>query len=166
MSFELRHSEPDDAEAIHAILTSPHVVTGSMRLPFMHIKTTQDRLAYDANRLQVVALHEGEVVGFSELILNSDTPRASHSAEINMVATRADLQGNGVARALVKELIKICEECFGIKRLSLIVWAHNTRARELYASFGFEEEGYFRDFVRNDVGYGDAVPMAKFFEPR
>ena len=161
MSFTIRHAHPDDARDLHAILTSPHVVKGTMRLPHMALKTTEDRLAADQNRLQLVAVSDAGLLGFAELILNLDIPRASHCADLNMVATRDDDQGNGVARALIEELIRLCDTLLGIHRISLTVWVDNTRAIHLYTSLGFEEEGRMRDVVRRDGGYVDALIMSR-----
>ncbi|MCL6285853.1 GNAT family N-acetyltransferase [Ruegeria sp. 2012CJ41-6] len=161
MPFTLRHAHQDDAPALHAILTSPHVVRGSMRLPFMPLKTTEDRLAHDRNRLQLVALDGNSIVGFIELLMNSGTPRAAHSAEVNLVATREEDQEKGVARALMEAIIASCDTHLSIRRLSLIVWLDNTRAIALYKALGFQEEGRMLDFVRTETGYGDAIMMAR-----
>ncbi|MFA3918793.1 GNAT family N-acetyltransferase [Ruegeria hyattellae] len=161
MPFTLRHAHPDDAPELHTILTSPHVVRGSMRLPFMPLNTTEDRLAYNRNRLQLVALDGGAIVGFAELLLNFDAPRAAHSADVNMIATREEDQGKGVARALMEAIIASCDTHLGIRRLSLTVWVDNTRAIDLYQALGFQEEGRMRDFVRTETGYGDAIKMAR-----
>lgn len=161
MTFSIRHAELADAPDLHAILTSPHVVLGTMRLPYMRLKNTEDRLAADPNLVQLVAESEGKLTGFAELILHQDVPRASHSAELNMVATSKESQGNGIARGLIEELIRLCDGYFGIRRLSLIVWTNNTRAIELYRSLGFEEEGVLKDYVRTEAGFCDAVQMAR-----
>lgn len=161
MNFDLRHAEPADAPGLHAILTSPHVVLGSMRLPYMRLKNTEDRLAADPNLVQIVADREGAVVGFAELVLHQDIPRAAHAAELNMVVTHHEQQGKGIARSLIEELIRLCDGFYRIRRLSLIVWADNARAIELYRSLGFEEEGRMRDYVRTGNGYCDALQMAR-----
>jgi len=161
MNFEIRHAEPADAPGLHAILTSPHVVLGSMRLPFMRLKNTEDRLTADENLVQIVAEREGVVIGFAELVLHQNVPRAAHAAELNMVVTQDEQQGNGIARTLIKEIIRLCDGFYRIRRISLVVWVDNTRAIELYRSLGFEEEGRMRDYVRTESGFCDALQMAR-----
>lgn len=161
MNFEIRHAEPADAPGLHAILTSPHVVLGSMRLPYMRLKNTEDRLAADPNLVQIVADRNGAVVGFAELVLHQNIPRAAHSAELNMVVTQDEHQGNGIARTLIEEVIRLCDGFYRIRRLGLVVWADNARAIELYRSLGFEQEGHMRDYVRTESGYCDALQMAR-----
>ncbi|WP_305984540.1 GNAT family N-acetyltransferase [Roseibium sp. MMSF_3544] len=161
MNYKLRHAEPVDAPQLHAILTSPHVVLGSMRLPYMRLKNTEDRLAADPNLVQIVAESDGEVIGFAELVLHQNIPRAAHAAELNMVVTHGERQGQGIARAMIEEVIRLCDGFYRIRRLSLIVWVDNTRAIELYRQLGFEEEGRLRDYVRTEEGYCDALQMAR-----
>ena len=161
MTFSIRHAEAADAPGVHRILTSPHVVLGTMRLPYMRLKNTEDRLAADPNLVQLVADNEGKLKGFAELVLHQTIPRASHAAELNMVATSEESQGNGIARALIEELIRLCDGYLGIRRLSLIVWVDNVRAIGLYRNLGFEEEGLMRDYVRTETGFADALQMAR-----
>lgn len=161
MTRTLRHTHPDDAEALHALLTSDHVVRGTMRLPYMPIETTQARLKKNPDRLQIVALTEDRLSGFAELLLNSDVPRAAHSAELNMVAVHEKDCRSGVARSLVEALIGMCDTFLGIRRLHLTVWQDNIGAIALYESLGFEKEGLMRDYVRSENGFSDAVLMAR-----
>ncbi|WP_434053817.1 MAG: GNAT family N-acetyltransferase [Roseibium sp.] len=161
MNYTIRHAEPADASGLHAILTSPHVVQGSMRLPYMRLKNTEDRLSADPNTVQIVAEDGGKVIGFAELVLHQNVPRAAHAAELNMVVTKEEQQGNGVARTLIKEVILLCDGFYRIRRLSLVVWVDNARAIELYRSLGFEEEGRMRDYVCTENGYCDALQMAR-----
>lgn len=163
MNYKIRHAEPADASGLHAILTSPHVVQGSMRLPYMRLKNTEDRLSADPNMVQIVAEDDGKVIGFAELVLHQQIPRAVHAAELNMVVTHGERQGEGIARSLIEELIRLCDGFYRIRRLSLIVWMDNTRAIKLYKHLGFEEEGRMRDYVRTEDGYSDALQMARIF---
>ncbi|WP_299470849.1 GNAT family N-acetyltransferase [uncultured Roseibium sp.] len=163
MNYKIRHAEPADAFGLHVILTSPHVVQGSMRLPYMRLKNTEDRLSADPNMVQIVAEDDGKVIGFAELVLHHQIPRAAHAAELNMVVTHGERQGEGIARSLIEELIRLCDGFFRIRRLSLIVWVDNTRAIKLYKHLGFEEEGCMRDYVRTEDGYSDALQMARMF---
>jgi putative acetyltransferase len=94
-------SEQDD-EAIHEILTSPHVVGGSMRVPLAPLQQTRGRLTPGRGTNQLVAETEGRIVGFGELITYPDEPRHRHVGEINMIATHADWIRKGVGRALTE----------------------------------------------------------------
>jgi putative acetyltransferase len=101
----IRAVAESDHEAIHEILTSPHVLAGTMRLPFAGLHQTKERLSPRLGTYQVVAEGDGRVVG--ELVTEPEHPRHSHIGDLNMVATRADSVGKGVGRALAEALIDL-----------------------------------------------------------
>jgi ribosomal protein S18 acetylase RimI-like enzyme len=72
------------------------------------------------------------------------------------------LQRRGVGRALVEGAIATARER-GMRRLTLRVLAHNTAARELYASCGFVVEGVMRGEFHLDGRDIDDVLMAYTF---
>jgi putative acetyltransferase len=148
MTFEIRYTEPDDAAAIHAMLTSPHVVDGTMRLPYASFASSVERIEPRDGRYQLTALDDHEVVGFGELVTHADVPRHAHAGEINIILTRVDRQGQGVGRALIKAMIDMSDDWLGIERLGLTVWTTNEHAIRIYEGFGFRIEGTLRRYVR------------------
>lgn len=61
-------------------------------------------------------------------------------------------KGQGLGRACLRELQRIAFDELGAHRFWLDIKAHNTRARRLYDSEGFVEEGVLRECVRTQVG--------------
>ena len=154
MEITIRRVEEADAETVHAILMSPHALAGSMRVPFSPLQQTRERLAPRSGRHQLVAVVEGQVVGFGELFTHPDEARAAHMGEINMVATHAEFGGRGIGTALMEAMIDLADNWLNLKRLGLIVFAHNERAYRLYERLGFRHEGTSPRF-----GYGDGAWM-------
>jgi L-phenylalanine/L-methionine N-acetyltransferase len=150
-----------DHEAIHQILTSPHVVAGTMRLPFSGLHQTKERLTPRVGTYQVVAEADEEVVGFGELITEPEHPRHSHVGDLNMIATRADSVGQGIGRRLTVALIDLSENWLNLRRLSLIVFSDNQPALHLYQSLGFEIEGTMRRFGYGNGAWMDAIMMGR-----
>ena len=74
MDLVIRHVKEPDHEAVHEILTSPHVLSGSMRVPFAPLQETRERLTPTRGIYQLVAEAEDRVVGFGELITYPDEP--------------------------------------------------------------------------------------------
>lgn len=161
MTYQIRHIEPGDAEAVHRILTSPHVVDGTMRLPVAALAATEQRIANEDGMYKLVAVSDGSVVGFSELITHPRFPRHSHAGDINMIVSSAEMQGRGVGRALMQHMVELADQWLGLVRLGLIVWANNERAIKLYEQFGFETEGVMRSYALWKGEYLDAVVMGR-----
>ena len=63
----VRSALEEDVDGVHEILMSPHVIAGSMRVPFSGLHVTRDRLAPKAGAYQLIADVDGHVVGFAEL---------------------------------------------------------------------------------------------------
>jgi putative acetyltransferase len=148
MDCTIRHVEPGDAPAIHAILTSPHVIDGSMRLPYAPLSSTEARLAAKPGTHVLVADRDGEAVGFAELVTYPEHPRHAHAGELNMIVVREDLQGQGIGQALVAAVLSLADDWLMIDRVGLVVWVQNDHALRLYQRFGFEIEGTLRRYAR------------------
>jgi putative acetyltransferase len=148
-----------DIEAVHQILMSPHVIAGSMRVPFSGIQVTRERLAPRVSVYQVIAELEGHVVGFGELLTEPNEPRQRHVGDLNMVATHADWLGRGVGRALSEAIVDLGFNWLNLTRLGLIVFTGNTAAIKLYESLGFKLEGTMPRLGFGSGGWMDAHVM-------
>jgi RimJ/RimL family protein N-acetyltransferase len=68
-----------------------------------------------------------------------------------------------VGRALLEAVESWAREQ-GVTRITLGVFPENERARKLYASMGYEEEGVMRAAARFPEGHRDVLDMAKLLE--
>jgi putative acetyltransferase len=161
----IRAVREQDQDAVHAILTSPHVAAGSMRVPFAPLQLTRDRLVPRAGRYQLAAEHGRQVVGFAELITHPEEPRYGHAGDINMIATHAEWGRRGIGRALTEALVDLADNWLNITRLSLIVFTGNAHAVRLYESMGFEIEGTMRRVSYGAGAWLDAYMMARLRDP-
>lgn len=161
MGYSIRHVQDGDHHAVHEIFLSPHVVTGTMRLPIQRLDETRKRLEPSDGIIAMVALDGERVVGFAELYTFPDVPRHRHAGEVNMIVTHADWQGKGVARALMDAVIDLADNWLQITRLGLTVWTTNERAVALYKNLGFEIEGTQRAYAFRRGEYIDAHVMAR-----
>lgn len=160
-TVSIRALAEQDHQAIHDILTARTVIEGTMRLPHAGVRETAERLAPRSGTIHLVADIDGCAVGVLELITWPDEPRHRHVGEVNLVAVHPDWSGRGAGRALMEAAIELADDWLDLRRLSLVVFADNPVAYELYRRLGFVVEGTM-------VGYGfkrgsdvDALVMAR-----
>lgn len=111
---------------------------------------------------QYIAVHEGHVVGWCDII-----PRRgvdfSHSGGLGM-GVHKDYRGQGIGTRLLNATLEAAKE-YGLERVELEVYTSNTRAMKLYAKRGFLTEGVKRKARKLDGVYYDIQVMALFFDP-
>jgi RimJ/RimL family protein N-acetyltransferase len=114
------------------------------------------------------AVRDGELVSddlIGEIALDQvDTDLASANLRLRMMR---DYRGRGYGREAISQVLRYAFTAaddttggLGLHRVSLRVMSMNTRARALYDSLGFREEGRLRDFYRDGDGWTDAVVMS------
>jgi diamine N-acetyltransferase len=69
-------------------------------------------------------------------------------------------KGKGYGRSIVRAVKELAFNELRAHRLWLDVKAHNARARALYKSEGFSDEGLLRECIRGPVGFESLVVMA------
>jgi diamine N-acetyltransferase len=69
-------------------------------------------------------------------------------------------KGKGYGRAIVRAVRELAFDELQAHRLWLDVKAHNARARALYKSEGFSEEGLLRECIRGPAGFESLVVMS------
>lgn len=162
MTITIRHTEPNDYEAVQRIFASPQVVWGTLQLPFPSIEQWRKRLAEPPEGLfsLVACVENNEVVGHLGLHTFPTRPRRRHVGGIGM-AVRDDWQGKGVGTALMQAAINWADNWLNLRRLELEVYVDNTRAIRLYEKCGFIIEGTQADSVFRDGQYVDTYMMAR-----
>ncbi|TVQ91920.1 MAG: GNAT family N-acetyltransferase [Deltaproteobacteria bacterium] len=113
------------------------------------------------NSIFLVARTTSELVGFLT-VRGGHLNRMRHTGKLEvMVAESA--RGKGVGGALLQAAFTWAEAHPDIEKIGLSVFADNTRAVELYRSFGFREEGRrTREYRLEDGRYVDDLLMYRF----
>ena len=129
-------------------------------MPFQSVEAWRNKLVTDnERRLQLVALHGGEVVG--QLGLEQYLRvRQSHVGSFGMGVTPA-WQGKGVGSRLLTAALDVADNWMNLHRVELTVYADNEAAHNLYRKFGFEVEGLLRDYALRDGVFVDTLSMAR-----
>jgi RimJ/RimL family protein N-acetyltransferase len=118
------------------------------------------------------AIRDGQLVSddmIGEIVLN-DLDLDARSANLRL-ALLPNYRGRGYGREAIFEVLRFAfdgatdvdgvrHEGLHLHRVSLDVLSINPRARMLYESLGFREEGRLRDVYRDGDGWADATVMS------
>jgi len=159
----IRHALSSDAAALHRILSQPETYADTLQTPHPSLRLWQERVENTpAGTQRLVACIDGQVVGDLTLEVYQRA-RRRHSATFGLCVDFHH-HGKGVARALMQEMINLCDNWLSVDRIELTVFADNARAIALYQHFGFETEGLARRFAVRNGRQTDALYMARLKE--
>jgi putative acetyltransferase len=160
----VRHSEPEDYEAVYRVYSGPRAMADTLGLPFSPKDPWRERLKEERDgEVSLVACVGTEVVGHLSLSPYAE-PRRRHSGHFGM-AVRDDWRRQGVSTKLMEAALDLADNWLGLTRLDLRVFAANEAALGLYRKFGFEVEGTHRRFALRAGEYADALVMARLKRP-
>ncbi|MDQ0654323.1 GNAT family N-acetyltransferase [Pseudomonas cedrina] len=147
-------------EGVAALYNEPAVCRQVLQMPFQSIEVWRRRLVMDnERRLQLVAVHGGEVIG--QLGLEQYLRvRQAHVGSFGMGVATA-WQGRGIGSRLLTAALDVADNWMNLHRVELTVYADNQAAQALYRKFGFEVEGVLRDYAVRDGRFVDTVSMAR-----
>ncbi len=156
----VRHSEPEDYEAVHRVYSGPRAMADTLGLPFSSKEHWQQRLAEKREgEASLVACWGSKVVGHLSVYLYPE-PGRRHSGHFGM-AVRDDWQGKGVGTKLLEAALDLADNWLGLTRMDLRVFVDNGVAITFYRKFGFEVEGTHKRFALRGGEYADAHVMAR-----
>ncbi|MFE9993330.1 GNAT family N-acetyltransferase [Streptomyces avermitilis] len=115
-------------------------------------------------RDHLVAELGGRLVGYIRLGYPTPLAANSHVRQIQGLVVAEEARGAGVGRALLRAVQEHAARQ-GARRISLRVLGHNTPARKLYESEGFEVEGILPEEFLLDGQYVDDVLMGRALRP-
>ena len=92
----------------------------------------------------VVALLDGQVVGFCSFMPSRDEDAGERTAEVAAAYVDPEVWRRGVGSRLVADVVDTLRER-GWTEATLWVFARNAHARDFYATFGFEPDGAERE---------------------
>jgi diamine N-acetyltransferase len=129
--------------------TSPFIIPWSAE---HHLAAISDP---DCSHLSVRCTETGEWFGFV-LLFGLSSPH--HAIELRRVV--CSRKGIGIGRATVRSVIHLAFGSLKAHRLWLDVKSTNSRARSLYLSEGFIEEGTMRECLLGNNGFESLVLMS------
>ena len=157
--MEMRLARSDDAEAIRAIYN--HEVRHTTATFDLVERSAEEQTAWMAARSGafsvVVADLDGEVVGFASLSPYKERAAYRTSVE-NSVYVAEDHRGQGVADALLGELLRVARDS-GFHCVVARIGGGNAASVALHAKHGFTEVGVEREVGRKFGRWQDVTVM-------
>jgi len=164
-SVEVRVARLDDAESMRAIY-NVEVQTSTVTFDLVP-RSLADQRAWLAARsgahTALVAVEDGEVIGFGSLSPYKDRPAYATSVE-DSVYIHQDHQGKGVGRMLLTALVAAAEASGFHAVFARIVGGHEASIG-LHAALGFEIVGTEREVGRKFGRWLDVVVMERLLRP-
>ncbi|MBE9540563.1 MAG: ribosomal protein S18-alanine N-acetyltransferase [Proteobacteria bacterium] len=154
LNCTLRAAVPDDANNLATIdlAASDHPWTEAQ---YISISAAVPKASSGSFSETVQLLEmDGEICGFVVYSLVMD------EGSIHNIAVSPAWQGQGMARILLREALKVLRN-HGALRCLLEVRISNTVARGLYDSFEFQQDGIRKKYYPSPNGREDALLMSK-----
>ncbi len=159
--IRIRSVEPSDAEALTELFNQPQAQAQTLQMPWSSLEMRRRRLQDpDPDGPALVATIDGRVVGMLGLHLERRLGRRRDVASFGM-AVHDDFAGRGVGTALMRAMLDLADNWYGLRRIELTVYADNIAAVHLYEKFGFEIEGTGKQYALRAGEYVDAYYMAR-----
>ncbi|HCA7079101.1 TPA: N-acetyltransferase [Citrobacter sedlakii] len=155
----IRHAETRDYDAIRQIHAQSEVYRNTLQVPHPSMEMWQARLADQPGIKQLVACIDEQVVGHLYIEV-TQRPRRSHVADFG-ICVDARWQNRGVASALIRTMIDMCDNWLRVDRIELTVFVDNAPAVAVYKKHGFDIEGTGKRYALRDGEYVDAYYMAR-----
>ncbi|MDY7040632.1 MAG: GNAT family N-acetyltransferase [Chloroflexota bacterium] len=167
LAVTLRPAVEDDAPSLLAALNSVAAEDKFMlRSRFDHSEWADPvfiRQVEEAGHLLLVALHDGQVIGWLALSRGAEE-YIRHTADL-MMGIISGCRGQGLGSAMLHYAVEWAGEQ-GVEKIYISLRSSNERAFPFYAKHGFVEEGRRDKFVKTgEGGYEDFVVMARPVEP-
>ena len=117
---------------------------------------------YAEKALFLVAEVAGKIAGFARCV-GCKLTRYRHKAEFGICISK-QYWGNGIGKVLLENILTWAD-MVGIEKIALTVVETNTKAIDLYKSYGFAQEGLLvKDRIHKDGNYYNTIIMGRLLE--
>ncbi|AEQ96808.1 GNAT family N-acetyltransferase [Xanthomonas oryzae] len=162
MPVELRAVRAADIPAITAIYAEQiaGVNTYEYSAPSLDDMRARVSAIVDAGYPYLVAELDGVVAGYADA--SAFRARAGYRWTVeNSIYLATAMQGRGIGKSLLGELIAVCEQRGFLQMIAVIGDADNLASRQLHERFGFRTVGVFTGIGRKHGRWLDGVQMQR-----
>lgn len=163
--MNIRVLQPSDAEMYHELrlqsLKSYPEYYGSTyeREALFELETVKERLIPQKDKFVLGAFNgEERLMGMVTFVRETGV-KVTHKGHVYGMYVTAGMQGKGIGKALLLELINRVKAMDGVEQICLAVVTSNHSALKLYQSMGFESYGLERRALKQNGRYFDEELM-------
>jgi L-amino acid N-acyltransferase YncA len=161
----IRDAVADDAAAL-AVIYNQGIVDRIATLETEE-RTPEERRAWldarDSRHPVIVAVADGQMVGFGSLNVFNPRKAYDHVADFSIYIERS-WRGKGVGSRLLQALIQRARQ-IGYHKLVLSAFPFNEGGVALYKKFGFQVVGIYKEQGLLDGRWVDTIIMERLLEP-
>jgi ribosomal protein S18 acetylase RimI-like enzyme len=164
--MEIRQVLAKDADKyqeirLEALQTNPEAFASSYEEEEMYsLERFRSRLQ-DDHSYTFGAYEQDKLVGVVSLVVEQKN-KIKHRANIYAMYVKPDSRGNGIAKNLMVEAVKVANRLKGIEQVYLSVVSSNEPAKRLYQSIGFKIYGLDKRAIKIDDDYFDEELMVLY----
>lgn len=141
MQTMIREAEKGDLAEILSLYSQPDMDDGE-ELSFPEAEAIFERMHRYPDYRVFVAVCDGKIVGtFALAILDNLAHRGARSGLMEDVVVKAEWQGRGIGKQMVRFALDRCRER-GCYKLALSSNLKREKAHRFYESLGFQKHGY------------------------
>jgi RimJ/RimL family protein N-acetyltransferase len=136
-----------------------------LQRPLEVLREQMRKTVEDPDQTHLGAFEDGQLVATAGLVREHGT-KERHKGFVWGVYTAPEARGRGISRAVIEEIIRRAKDVPELELLHLAVTTHNTVARNLYVSLGFETYGVERHALKLSDRYLDEDLMVFWLHER
>ena len=156
----IRYTEPSDAEYLKAWLSDPEVSSWFPMADEAEIIDAVHRwISFSRVRSSITVELNGVPCGLATLYVQA-YKKLAHQAEFGIIVGPG-FRNQGIGTFLIKSLMRLAKEKFGLELLHLQVYAENPAMR-LYKRMGFREYGKQSHWIKEKNRYVARIFMERF----
>lgn len=146
---------------LHGLLNYPTLFSSSYEHEKNYtVPEIEQRLRPQTDKFTLGAFQENQLIGIATFIKETSA-KLNHKGRLVGIYIMPEARGNGVARDLIEELLRLLRENNDLEQLHLTVESTNERAITLYESLGFKQYAREQRALKVDGNYYDELWMVK-----
>lgn len=119
------------------------------------LETVVERLKPNDDKFVLGALEDRNLLVGIVTFMRESSPKTAHKGNVYGMFVEPEMQGRGLGKSLLLELIRKAKNCNGLEQINLTVVSSNEPAKKLYKSIGFQVYGVEKNALKFSGEYFD-----------